>query len=253
MAGLLSSARADDAPLERQVETAQDGEAKSDAEWFAAAVKARGLRKGEELFDQYLFRTAERLDAYFTIERVANRRRALTAFFYLHASTTNPRSVEEWVCQLDALKGIKAVRNASRPNVVHLIEESLLDGESYPLEGEGYPMERRVTGSFSGVLMDLPDRLGRLTPGVTTAKGTPIGGFGVLGDYETKVEVTFKNDPVRDVLTDAVPVEGYMRQLWEAETNRWERGRLQTRVKFYGPKSSYETADPPAESGRPEP
>lgn len=270
LAGLASPGRSADpvqAPKPDFLATVPDDEAvwftgadESDA--FLAMLRAADFGDHEERIEWYLYRTAERLDCYFTIEKAAimtetiapNRMRTTYSWFdLLHVPADEPESIDEWVRQLNGLRGIKAVRNAERQRVVHLIEKSLISGEGYPLHGEKNPLDRRVTGSFTGVLVDLPDRLGKLAPGVVSRRGGALRSVMFLGDYATKVDVTFKDQPVRDVLTDAVPLEGYTRMIWEAETNRWENDQLKTRIKFYGPKSAYETADPPAESGRPEP
>lgn len=269
LAGLASPGRSADpveAPKPDFLATVPDDQ----AVWFTGAtegdamlamLRAADFGEHEERLEWSLYRTAERLDAYFTVEKAAimtetiapDRVRTTASWFdLLHVPAGEPESIEEWVRQLNGLRGIKAVRDAERPRVVHLIEKSLIKGKGYPLHGEAYPLERRVTGSYSGTLKNLPDRLGKLAPGVATDDWG--GGFPAIGgDSETEVELTFEEQPVRDVLTDAVPLEGYTRMIWKAETNRWENDQLQTRVKFYGPKSSYETADPPAESDRPEP
>ena len=224
------SASADDASAEGANHAAE-------ADWWVEQLHIQNSQPGEELFDHYLYRTADRLDCYYTIEREADRRRFLSAFFYLHAPTTDAASIDEWVRQLNALKGIEAVRDAQRPQVVHLIETSLLEEKSYPLQ-------QRVGGSFSGVLMDLPDALGRLTPGVVSLRGGPIGGLGISGDYDTKAEIQFEDQTVRRVLTDAVPLEGYFRMLWDAETRRDADGKPATQVKFYGHEADDERAKP---------
>lgn len=110
----------------------------------------------------------------------------------------------------DELEGVKAIRSTKIPQVVHLIAEDLLV--------EGYAMDRNVAiQNFSGKLDSLPAHIGTLLDG----KVGGTGGGGIpprppYGDFTTEIEIANQNGSVRDVLTKAVPLQGYSRLIWGA-------------------------------------
>lgn len=166
---------------------------------------------------RYLNRMGDDLDCYFTIEdRPARGTQAFPWIAYLKDFEPDfeVATIDALVAKLDQeLDGVQVVRSTKFPSVVHLIAEDLLV--------QGYPMVEQVTVQYEGLLRGLPDRLGTVLDGKIGSKdfGTiQEARAGMAGDFRTETEIDVENALVRDILTGAVPLEGYKRFLWESGT-----------------------------------
>jgi hypothetical protein len=136
--------------------------------------------------------------------------------------TTVDRIVEKLQREM---KGVKVVRNKNNPVICHLIDERLLKIKHYVLDKE-------VDIAYSGPIDDLADELGKVTPAIKSAwRGGAIGE--VLGDFRTQVRVRAKDESVREVLTECVPLKHYNRTLWIARTTKTNDNYLTT-VRYQG-------------------
>lgn len=179
----------------------------------------------------YLAEMSERLDCYFTFEDLPVPGTTNTYPWIADIKGFVPdleiTTIDALVAKLDQeLEGVTVVRSTSYPSVVHLIAEALLQ--------QGYVLEQAVTIEHSGSLGSLLDQLEMLTDGKigrrTGGAIRPIVRF----DDTTEVEVSVQNQTVRNVLTGAVPLQGYGRFLWESRRVEIS-GNPKIVVRYYGP------------------
>lgn len=210
----------------------------------AAAAEAKPPRNVP--VERFLFDAGDRCDCYFTIERWderRDRRRGPSPFDTDLNDAEHLTEIEPLIEKLRGeLKGVAIVRNQRNPKVIHLIEESLL-------KPEDYPVEQKTSVNYSGAIANLPEALGRSIPGIeaTAGRNYPgaiilnLGGIpsDVFNDDLTQVKVAVENETVRNILTHCAPLQGYRRILWRATTFA-EGGGFKTAVQYYGPKPEVE-------------
>lgn len=162
---------------------------------------------------QYLWKMGDQLDCYFTIEDRPIP--GTQAFPWISGikdfePDLNIATIDALVAKLDQeLEGVQVVRSTKHPSVVHLTAEDLLQ--------QGYVMDQQVTTQYAGLLGELPNHLGTLLNGeIKTREWGSIqkARAGLFDDRTTEAVVDVQNEEVRDVLTGAVPLEGYSRVLW---------------------------------------
>ena len=61
----------------------------------------------------------------------------------------------------------------------------------------------------------------------------------LFDDFTTEVTIHARKQPVRQILTNCVPLKKYGRLLWIAESSE-KNGKLATVVQYYGPKEEPE-------------
>ena len=181
-------------------------------------------------WDVFLAELPEQLDYHVTVERLLRIRgeKRQPSPFDRDDLTLDPniKTVESLVNKLRSkMKGVAVIQNAKNPAVIHLIDERLL-------KREGYGIDRKVDITYSGLIDDLGDALGRQVPGIGSPRGALIGE--IPGDFRTKVKVDAKDQTVREVLTGCVPLKGYRRILWVAKTWKDKDGQYHTLVRYSG-------------------
>lgn len=181
---------------------------------FDAEENAMSSENMVPLFE-YLYEMADALDCYFTAERMADSPTYRSPIKVAYIGPEEVTSIDALVDKVNNdVDGLTATRSGKFPKVIHLVEEALAD---IP----GYAIEEVVTIEFSGtvdkLLLELgqllDDRIRRVTGG-----GIPPDPLDALFDDETETEVDAEEEIVRDILTGAVPFEGYNRVLWSAAT-----------------------------------
>lgn len=183
-----------------------------------------------EYYRFYLIDACEKLDCYFTVERGVYRKDRFSPLTSLNVLPEEVGTVDELVEKLRReLKGVKVevVKEDGKPPVIHLIEESLAESKDYALD-------RRVSLTFRGTLSELLTRLEQESGRVSEQRA---GTFPVTppSDSETKTQLKVKDGSVREVLTEAVLLEGYARFLWEAALEEQD-GKPLVKIRFTGPK-----------------
>ena len=162
------------------------------------------------LFD-YLSSVSLRLGCYYTIE-IEVSSTGSTILDGLNV-TDNRRvtNTRELAADLSReLPSIVVIRDEEDPHVIHLVAASLKDRP-------GYPLNRRTSIAYKGRLTQLPDKLGeQLHTELYTQRvfATPFVSF----DYRTRIDFTAKDEQVRSILSNHVPLVGYDRFMWLAET-----------------------------------
>lgn len=172
----------------------------------------------------YLANMAVKLDCYFTFEEGPGPDTIANVKDFVR--DVDIETIDALVTHLDGqLEGVQVVRSTKHPNVVHLILEDLLQ--------EGYVMDETVNVQYEGLLALLPDHLGTLLD--QEIKARTWGDFREAYEWDcsTEVDVNGTNEVVRDVLSGAIPLEGYRRFLWEARRIESNESPAML-VRFYG-------------------
>ncbi len=175
----------------------------------ADAEKA-SLRKRVSLFD-YLASVSPRLNFYYTVE-VSESLTGSNAFFGLDvADNQKITTTRELAADLNKeLPDMVVFQDRYNPNVIHFVTVLLKNDP-------GYPLNRVANMAYRGKLTQLPDELGKqLHTELYTQRvfATPFVSF----DYRTRIDFTAKDEQVRSILSNHVPLVGYDRFMWLAET-----------------------------------
>ena len=193
----------------------------------------------------YLFEIGGKLGCYFTLEYQDHPITGKTAkLFDVVSNDLNIASMTALMARLrHDVPGYSVTENAKNPKIVHIIDRGL--------EGKNdYVLNQRVTLRYSGNLVAcvVKDAQGRNIvkgQGLVTAIGKKLGGIqsgppsqdgrDAFDDCVTQVEVNRKDQSVRSILTDCIPVQNYKPVLWRAVTTKKD-GQTNVLVQFYGPR-----------------
>ncbi len=176
----------------------------------------------------YLYQTSNMLNCYFTLEKNVLREPDALGRDIDIAYTKRPATVIAFVKNLQSLQTTYIVAIDQRnPRIIHLIDGHLATEKNYVLS-------QRVNFVYSGKLNGIPDKLGQELSNRIQKKNEFVNGAEIIVDDNlTEVAVNAKNVPVRNILTDCVPLRNYDRLLWTAETYRSE-GTTKTRICYSG-------------------
>ena len=198
-------------------------------------IKIRELKTNEIILSLYLGEMTEKLGCYFTFE-------TLNAID--HASLINARSaigvpedpsvtnVNLLISKLGRdLPDCLVKQSKNNPLILHIIEAPLTKLKDYAMEKQ---VEITYSGDLGpgrgqGLVVELSKKLDGIGP---RTRGDNTTAF---DDHLTKVNVKAKNEKVRDILTDCVPLSDYGSFLWIAETTK-DGGKCETVVQYFGPK-----------------
>ena len=172
--------------------------------------------RGTEVnLDLFCGQHAEELDFYYTFEEDNPH------------SAVNETSIDEDlpVKDIDSLvktinekcPGVLAMRNKHNPAVIHLIDRSLLMDKNYPLE-------RKISIRFDGSPDGLVNAIGKTIPSVRHADDLPYSMMSMIDPF-TSIHVDARDDTVRDVLTNWLPLSDYRVVPWNAEKRQGKDGR----------------------------
>jgi hypothetical protein len=177
----------------------------------------------------YLQRAGMRADCYFTLERDQRRINRASPFDGIHVEDdAGDVNADKLIARLQTLLPFAVVeRNKSNPVVINIIESSLSNARANVMDET---IDVKYTGTPSGLVevvgKQLDGRLGRRRGGDLSR---------AFEDGITHVDVNAKRQTLRNVLTDYVPLTGYSRIVWEADTLDPEiEGKTETWVQYYG-------------------
>lgn len=172
-----------------------------------------------------LFAVGEQFHCWFTIERASTptSKTLLRARFKIDYDIESIDVLREVMqAQLD---GSVIRKDPKHPRVLHVIDAALA-------KDPDYAMDKPATLKYSGVVGELPDKIGEVVPTIAMRRGG-FGGIDMINDRLTRVEVDAKEVSVRDILTNAVAIEKYESVLWIAETFEQD-GKRETMIQFLG-------------------
>jgi hypothetical protein len=176
---------------------------------------------------QVLDAAAVKYDCYFTIEynttlSVENSVRS--------ANIPNDLSIsiKSFVKKLQtALPADRISIDSGNPKIIHIVDAGLSNKT-------GYPMSKVTSSKYTGPVALLPDAIGKslginlMTPTVYAANMSP-------SDPTTQVSTQEVSRPVRDILSDFVPLDHYSRIIWTSEIqNRKPSGEFSVWVTYWG-------------------
>jgi len=205
----------------------------------------------------YLHEIGESLNCYFTLEYKdaphftldysdATETRQPAIIAKLIPNNVNIMTIPLLLSKLRLdLPALSFEQHSKHANIIHVIERSLGERESYFLN-------RLIDIEYSGNLVAcvVRDEEGKnqivgegLVPAIAkkyavkVLSGLPGGdGREAFGDCVTKVRVHATNQTVRNVLTDCIDVPNYNPILWRA-VSRVVGGETNIVIQYYGPKS----------------
>lgn len=183
---------------------------------YFSGIPGRDLR-----LDEYLYEAGSRLDCYFTIEELV-KNEDQGGFLLYSQEILYPRlghDIKKLVKHLnDNLAGFVAMQNETNSRVIHIIDKRLVRSEKYV-------MDSCATIDFKGRLPLLAKTIGDSVEGRIHIRRRGV----TLGLESTRVDRTYvrvigKNQRVRDLLTNSVPLSKYCRLIWQAEVYSTPKG-----------------------------
>lgn len=181
-----------------------------------------------EFWEHYLASTGKSLGCHFTIEilvRELDDPKSSSRFFV--DDDKEVKTVDEVIDKASKkTEGLIFVKNKNNPQIVHVIDDDL---RKIP----GYAIDQKMDLKYSGFLDEISKAIETKFPALGPRRSGDLAKF-LIADPVTEIEIDAKDQVVRDILTDCVPLKGYSPLLWRAETERAE-GKGKTIVQYYGP------------------
>lgn len=195
-----------------------------------------GERKTNEMIlSLYLAEMSEKLGCYYTLERLNadNHESLINAITVMGiAEDPNVTNLNSLTMRLRRdLHGCTVEESKNNPKILHIIETPLTRLKDYALEKKAditYSGDLGP-GHGQGLVVELSKKLDGIGP---RTRGDNTTAF---DDHLTQVTVQAKNEKVRDILTDCVPLTNYGPFLWTAETTKVGL-KSETVVQYFGPK-----------------
>ena len=176
--------------------------------------------------DAYLYDVGQKLDCYFTLEMATvNSRNALWSRVVARPVPAN--SIQELVQNLHTIfPDVDIEWDKENPVIVHLADKSLKSIKHYVLN-ESNELHQVLT------LGMLPGQLNRST----RAEFSIISGYDseriLVSDTRTMISVAADNKPIREILSDYLPLSQYRRILWET-TTATSNNKVKTEILYHG-------------------
>jgi len=198
-------------------------------------MNIRERTTNEVILSLYLVEMSEKLGCYFTFEHLKSDS---------HTSLVNARNVigisqdpnvtnvRSLISKLrHDLQDCMVIESENNPSVLHIIEAPLIKLKNYVMEQKTdltYSGDLG-TGKGQGLVLEIAKTVENIGPRIGGDLRT------AFDDHLTKVTVKAKNEKIRDILTDRVPLTNYSPFLWIAETTKVGL-RSKTVVQYFGPK-----------------
>jgi hypothetical protein len=200
----------------------------------------------------YLFEMGSRLDCYFTIESIkppGKVYRLPDGQSAIERDDNDPildglvTLDLENATNVDALVSLlnKVSITGSSSETIHLVASKIEHNKPIIMirdarlkEVAGYVLNKKVSVEYDGnpnglvTLLSTKDPLIQL-PHPSIVSSAVIGG----GDYYTPIKVAVRDTPIRDLLTECIPLSGYSRIIWVSYTDAKAKSPVVT-VEFYG-------------------
>lgn len=191
------------------------------------AVMAEAPSNNDVIWKHYLRLNGDRLGYQFTFEEIHRPGERSPGQGVLIRDDERITSIEQLIAKLSkAIKGLSFIVDKKHPRVVHIIDDELL-------KMEGYVLDKPINIQFKGTPRGLVEDLEAKMPNISARRsGTNTEAF---DDDLTQISADDRDKPLRDVLTDIVPLKEYGPFLWIAETSFVE-DRPVTIIQHYGPR-----------------
>ncbi len=212
----------------------RDNNAKASFEEESNTMPTEVLPKKVDYRD-YLRDVGEKLNCYFTIERLASTRVRHSPLDHEEITDGVVATIDVLIAKLNAeMNGVTASRDKANASVIHLTEDALLNMV-------GYDLNRKVSFKFQGTPWDMLDGLNQFYPtiGPKYSGGIPLE----PQDFSTQIKVDVHDEPLRQVLTSVVPLPGYNRIIWDASTTT-RYNEIYTSIVYHGKLSDMPPSGP---------
>lgn len=186
-------------------------------------------------YRDYMRDAGAKLNCYFTIERLASTRDRRSPLDHEEITGGVVATTDALIAKLNAeMTGVTASRDKVNASIIHLTEDALLNMG-------GYDLNRKVSFKFQGTPWHMLDGLNQFHPtiGPRYSGGIPPE----PQDFSTQIEVDVHDEPLRQVLTSAVPLPGYNRIIWDASTTI-RNNEIYTSILYYGKLSATPPSGP---------
>lgn len=208
--------------------------------WFLAMSR---MSHAEEIVTiplrLYLQEVGTKLDCYFTVESVGRDKWHDNFVLDSALERRNVKDVEELSAFLTNAVGF-VTTSAMLSNRIYLVVDRL--NRTKPIlrirdkliaQIQNYPLNRPVRLEYEGTSYSLIDRLTSICPLVRRETSFSIGSGPITIDPRTAVKVAVNETPIRDLLTDCIPLTNNSRILWSSYTNGKQDSPIVT-VKYHG-------------------
>ena len=185
----------------------------------------------KQSLQEFLTNVGVRLDCYFTIETFSKSPLKIASLNIADVNIKPDVTTRDLlIAKLrKELPGTMIVHKEDRPAIIHIIAEPLH-------RMEGYSLNRVCDVVFTGTPRGLVEKLGTLLDGLGPRTSGGFSGV-TIDDAATPISVRAQNRPVREVLTDCIPLSAYYRLLWIADTTL-AAGHPRTTVTYRCPRRS---------------
>ena len=198
-------------------------------------MNIRERTTNEVILSVYLGEMSEKLGCYFTLEHLkADNHGSLinSRNVFGISEAPNVTNVNSLIAKLrHDLPGCLVMESKNNPNILHIIEAPLAKLKDYAMERhEDLTYSGDLgTGKGQGLILEIAKNVENIGPRTGGDLRT------AFDDHITKVNVKAKNEKLRDILTDCVPLASYGSFLWIAETTKVGE-TSKTVVQYFGPK-----------------
>lgn len=183
-------------------------------------------RRARDVWTDYLYVAGRRLNCHFTIE-ILQEGRDDQLYNALIPRDRKIGNIDEMLAKLsNDLGRVVFLRNKQDPRIIHAIDKRLL-------KLDGYVLDKRTDLVYTGVIGDLSRKLKEEFP--TIGPHTEGHFHERFDDHVTEVSITAKQESIRNILTNVVPLDNYEPRLWRAWTKIVD-GVPFTKVQYYGPR-----------------
>jgi len=193
------------------------------------------------LLHKYLTEIGDKFDCYFTIESIGKEgvlnNQILDAM--VEIDTNADQSLDSLVTFLKNslviqwksvnetnMISIAIDRVEGRKPIIRLRDRRLAVVKNYVLD-------RKVGLQYEGAADGLIDSLAKVNANIRKQRLFLAGQGPIIVDHETQVRVSCTNKPIRDILTDCIPLPGYSRVIWSSYTDGKEESPSVI-IMFYG-------------------
>lgn len=177
--------------------------------------------------DDYLIRVGQKLSLFFTIEVKQSDQKTLSPLQTAIVMNRNqPTNKKELIIFLkSSLPYATVFQDKNVTNVIHIVETSLEKDNNYVLN-------KQIAFKYTGRLNDLPEALASPLQGrIGTQRIFAVGQMKM--DFFTRVTFDVKDQTVRSVLTDPVPIPKYSHVMWDGVSQE-VNGKLKTFIAYHG-------------------
>lgn len=195
-------------------------------------------------FRHYLSKTADKLDFYFTAESVGPEGLGSSDFILQATVNDNPDVTEDLNTFIAYLThDVRVMHNIGDTRIIKLAVDRhdrgrpILRIRDVRLSNlRGYVLDQRMSLKYEGTPFGLVKELSRVCPLVELQRVFSVGAGPLeVGDVQTPIKIAAHDKPLRDILTDCVPLSECKRLIWSSCTEG-RKDSPHVILRFHGPR-----------------